>query len=237
MQIYLFGEDSYSKSTKILKNIILKSFFQIDSNFNDESEEFSYAETEFYWLTLQSNQWKNKKPTSNFDSLCKLIADIYLNEDEFIFWHIDADITWQDGFNINSSSNIIDFQNIILKKVANYLSAKGTTLDFEILYNKLILIVPFYSIESWLYENYQIIEHTHKAEFQVLQNLKHTHGDTFDMIHQIKNTPSVQDKVNLELSNNFPSSKIYRIGMSYAHFLDKLKQNESIKNAIPKRAY
>ncbi|MDD4974426.1 MAG: hypothetical protein PHY93_08735 [Bacteriovorax sp.] len=235
MNIYFFGEDSPTKSVHILKNIVIKSLHCIEPLFNPSDAEFNINSSNFFGLTLQGNHWKQKKPTSNFDDLCSFIADIYQNDDEFIFWHIDADTTWSNDAGYQLSKNILQLEEIVFKKVEAFSNSKKKAFNKDELYKKLILVEPFYSIESWLYENYEIVRDSHKPHYEALKKFKEKHGDTFDLISQVKEKTSVKDEINIELSNNFPSSRINQIGMSYSLFLSLLKENLPLNEAIPKR--
>jgi hypothetical protein len=110
----------------------------------------------------QANGWKNPR-RSDLVSFRQYIATKLVQEHGFVFFHVDGDRAYRDR---GESENAQKFESVIRKHVRIILEgpprqrrprAKPVTplepavIDRQL--GKLILVMPFYSLEAWLFQN------------------------------------------------------------------------------------
>ena len=103
-----------------------------------------------------------------------------------------------------------------------------TVADFL---NKIILVMPFYSIESWLYHSYDKIE-IKPDDYDKIDSFYKKHDAKLDHLIKIKNISGISSKYNLQLSEKFSTKKILPLEMSFAYFWSNLSQNSSLIKSL-----
>ena len=70
---------------------------------------------------------------------------------DFVFFHVDGDRRWSERA---SSEHAAKFDGIVRTRVRNVLRAKGVApAKVDALMGRLFAVMPYYSIESWLFQN------------------------------------------------------------------------------------
>lgn len=86
--------------------------------------------------------------------LAQYIADQLLvrgGAQRFVFFHLDADVTWKQG-GADTSTNARQFRDLLEPAIRFWLHERRAA-DLDGLMGRLHLVVPAYSIESWLYQS------------------------------------------------------------------------------------
>jgi hypothetical protein len=105
---------------------------------------------------LQGTGWKNKSkdPKAQFDRTMALrtIATKLGRKDGFVLFHIDGDRTWSER---KSSENVELFKERVIEIVRTILIhlLPCSVQDAELKLRRLLPVIPFYSIESWLFQH------------------------------------------------------------------------------------
>ncbi len=112
---------------------------------------------------MTANGWKSTKSRDQprFFNLCKSIASHLLRDDGFVFFHFDGDTLWSAR---DHSENLVKFEERVVRKVREFVRGhveKTRKADPEAFIDhtmrKLIHVAPFYSIESWLFANIEML--------------------------------------------------------------------------------
>ena len=91
-------------------------------------------------------------PRSGRTTALRTIATKLGREDGFVLFHIDGDRTWTDRA---TSENEAKFDKIVVARVRQLLQGRpgSTAEDAEARLSRLFPVMPFYSIEAWLYQH------------------------------------------------------------------------------------
>lgn len=107
-------------------------------------------------LAVHGNIWKSRKPQDRQKriALMEALVSGVLMEGGFVVYHLDADQTWTRR---ESCLNIEQFRAFVEDMIRSYADARSPHKMPERLREaferRLILLVPYYSIESWLYQS------------------------------------------------------------------------------------
>lgn len=229
MVIYLLSEDTSNQVQKSFENVLRKTFCNLKADCILTEIEIKYPRE--HKIITVSNKWRDKDPGSKFRVLCRFLADIYLSDIEFCFWHIDGDRPWDKEILFENTDNCNKMIKQVVSVVESMVVGTGSAFSLERFWRKIIIMEPCYSVEAWLYQNYQKLS---DVEAQEIIELKKT--NELDFISEIKSKTSFSNQRNEVLSDMFPSKKINELELSYASFFNQLSSNELLINQIPSRS-
>ncbi|RKI65816.1 hypothetical protein D7X55_15795 [Corallococcus sp. AB049A] len=182
-------------------------------------------------------------------ALVQTLATQLMLEQGWVFFHFDGDRPWSER---SSSENEEKFEQIIEAKVyallVGSLSAQAaktaapfTQQEVEAQarqrMNRLKRIVPFYSIEAWLFQNTRVairLCERHYGgrdadQFQRWEQERHT----LDEVRKPKEQVCLGAKHNSALASEaFPARDVHAAGCSFASVVDKLCQDEELRKAL-----
>lgn len=139
------------------------------------------------------------------------------DRDAIIFVHIDADGPWSTRDEVHLCANARRFSEEIVRRVAAILEQQQQPHRLD----QIALLVPFWTLESWLYQN------TREAlrlcqdpkyrddtrHFELWQQSPHL----LDEHERPKDTVRFGAKYNLDLaSKGFPAGRLHQLGLSFA---------------------
>jgi hypothetical protein len=107
-------------------------------------------------LAVHGNIWKSQKPQDRQKriALMKVLVNDVLMKDGFVVFHIDADQIWARR---EQCLNLEQFAGFVAEMCQNFADARYPERTHEKLKaafeRRLLVLVPFYSIESWLYQS------------------------------------------------------------------------------------
>lgn len=139
------------------------------------------------------------------------------DRDAIIFVHIDADGPWSTRDEIHLCANARRFSEEIVRRVAAILEQQQQPHRLD----QIALLVPFWTLESWLYQNtreaLRICQEYPQyrgeaAHFELWQQRPHL----LDEHVRPKDTVRFGSKYNLRLaSEGFPAGRLYQLGLSF----------------------
>jgi hypothetical protein len=200
---------------------------------------------------MRGNVWKTdgKNPREH-DRRVRLLRYIVRQlslPDTFVLFHIDGDRTWSER---HTSENIAKFERLIRARLpqvvdrgrANNLSMKArvrieTDPRQAMHLENLILICPFWSIETWLYQNLHAAldicrrEHrgSHVTEIQAWRGRR---GD-LDELSAPEKVLCLGKAFNHELATSgFPAQAVYDVRKSFAESVDRLIGCDALVRAL-----
>ena len=101
----------------------------------------------------------------------------------------------------------------------------------------ILLLVPFYSIESWLYLNKRQLDTLKLSEDQrakvyhwLEEHFRESTG--YDHIEQVKHACTLSNKHNGELSKGFPRERALRHSPSFRSFYGKCEGSERLRHLL-----
>lgn len=177
---------------------------------------------------VRGNIWKSRAPQDRPKriALMKTLLNDVLMKDGFVVFHIDADQIWARR---EQCLNLRQFEGFVAEICQNLADARDPERTPEKLREaferRLLLLVPFYSIESWLYQSTACAVAICDAEHQG------KHRDRFiewerdrallDDVSQPKDAVVLGGRYNLKLAEaGVPARALQEAGRSFARAVD-----------------
>lgn len=186
---------------------------------------------------MRFNGWKardgegHKKRTE----LARALATQLARQDRaaFVFFHVDGDRPWSESQRGALSENVNAFERQVLPGVRLLLEQHGQVERLD----RLFLIVPFYSVEAWLYQNTDELvrlyarHHPGHADLATLEAWRAQPGD-LDEVPQVKRRLIVRDQHNLQLAQVFPARRAHEVEKSYHRLVEQLRASAPLISAL-----
>jgi hypothetical protein len=184
---------------------------------------------------MRANRWKSsgKAPGDHRRSvlLVRSIATKLREAMGFVAFHFDGDTTWRDR---DSSGNAHEFRKGVIERVRKVLAEHSPESVENV--SKLIAIVPFYSIEAWLYQNTAVALRLCREQYN---------GKDVELFEQWRADPTLLDDVerpkeltclgsrhNLELTKGFPAAAVAQTGRSFASVVEAARSCAALVAAL-----
>jgi hypothetical protein len=144
-----------------------------------------------------------------------------------MFFHVDGDCTWAERKGALVWDELERFRGDLPNAAAG---AQIGSLDESILDDVFIAVVPFYSIESWIFA---CTEHLRlrTSDAKELERIAKWAADLgeLDEVPKIKLAlPSIQDRCNYELARHIPAAELCAAGKSYADTVERVRKSSRV---------
>ena len=178
---------------------------------------------------LQGTGWKSKDPKSQADRATALrtIATKLGRKQGFVLFHIDGDRTWAER---TSSENVALFKARVVELVRKLLVQSGRSAqEAETRLLRLLPIVPFYSIEAWLFQHTEVAIRLCRDRYQGrdIGRFEAWHQDraALDDVEQPKEEVCLKSLHNLECAGpGYPAQAVFEAGRSYTECVLRLRR-------------
>lgn len=234
VKVLIISEDRGKDSFAVFKNLISSILKNIIPDFQSQLIEYIEIDAKHSGV-LSGNKWRQRRPrdrklTAMIHNFKRELIQYLLEGPAFIFWHIDGDMRWCDFTQKGNCTNLEQL-NSFLAPIESELESYRSNSSTKLPKNKVLKLLPFYSIEAWLYQN-----------STTLQNIK---GDTsdihakspsdFDEILKVKDSFNIKDEYNLQLSKSFPFQKVYALGKSFHRTVEELKDASGFLDTVEEK--
>lgn len=226
LSILLLTEDSGKHGFDTIKALLEKMLFLVDPAHDPSRVRYDPATTEAR-AGMHFNAWKSRKPRDQRKrvDLIKALATAVSRDDFFVIVHLDGDGTYSQSNCGAICANYDEFRELVMPGVRHYLTQQSERLQ------RLLVIVPFYSIEAWLYQNFgeihRIFEEdpgSHDAKDRTLFSDWQHNRALLDEVHSPKDAFGLADKYNMRLAmNQFPAQQVFNVGKSYTNAVMTLR--------------
>jgi hypothetical protein len=157
----LLGEDSAAGARPTLETLAKKILRLVDGYHDTRHIRFEPLEPRPGIRLLRGNLWKSSRPEDYRDrrDLIGYIATKLLEgETSFVVFHIDGDRPWAER---DLSENVAKFRDFIETDVRQFIEHRrrkqpGQPAPSEPSLSQLLLLVPFHSLEAWLFQNAEL---------------------------------------------------------------------------------
>ncbi|MGO8992348.1 MAG: hypothetical protein ACLQVI_03405 [Polyangiaceae bacterium] len=187
---------------------------------------------------MSGSGWKDKHNVL----LRRTIANQIAMSNGFVFLHFDGDRKWADHA---SSENVQAFKELV-SSVKSILATPGVQRDqsqrfspatIEGMMRRLLEIVPFYSIESWLYQNVdrgvELCEKHHRGAHIATWRIWRDNRAALDEIWQPKEGCCLRANFNEDLAKSgWRVDEAYYVGKSLYASLNRLFECEDLCAAL-----
>jgi hypothetical protein len=206
------------------------------------------AENERALHAVSANKWKEQPPTRETILLFGLIAAQLRQPAGFVVFHFDTDRVWTQR---DTSENRQKFDAIIREGVRRILLGEApppfaqrpppklTPEQIEAALERLFVLSPCYSIESWLYQaTKELLAYCqkHHASEKHVQLIESWAADRalLDEVPQPKDDAlaCVGDHHNAELAKVFPAEEVWLAERSFYESVERLRGCSALVEAL-----
>jgi hypothetical protein len=154
LSILVLTEDSGRDGFATLRSLVLTIIQKIAPNAQLDLVEIAPTEDDNVLRSMRGNRWMDEKTSESHHYRTTLIQSIAttLGEGGFVIFHCDGDTSWKKR---KESTKRSKFGRLIEPGIRARLcdAVKLTPTKIEAAMKRVLIVVPHYSIESWLYQN------------------------------------------------------------------------------------
>ncbi len=243
MQLFIFTEDSGTNRYQVTGEVIRQSCALICPGALRDKITIHCPENA---KAFHGTQWKAPRNPAG-PQLLRTIANL-VAQNKFVFCHVDGDRVWAQAATSENQAKIREFilkirQILQAPPAASPRGKKGPAAPATavVLEHYLFSVVPFYSIEAWLYHpspaTEALIEQLGIDWYDALRSWTEDPGK-LDEIEKPKDlSPGPQDKYALELAQGLRGQTLERMvaaNKSYAAFVRQLQNSPPLRAALQK---
>lgn len=188
---------------------------------------------------LRGNYWKAETQDAEMyrvDLVRTIATKLAEGDTSFVVFHFDGDRTWKERKQSENPKKFDRLMDVRIRRILTQLY-KNNKNQVDAAMQRLLLVVPFYSIESWLFQN------TDEGKRLCLEKHGGKDADKFeewasnrkalDEVHKPKEAVCFRDKYNATLAEqNFPFEQAHKVGKSLKHAISTLKACKDLKKAL-----
>ncbi|WP_257457906.1 hypothetical protein [Archangium lipolyticum] len=197
---------------------------------------------------VRANQWKERPPTRETILLLGRIAAQLMQSTGFVVFHFDTDRVWTER---HESENRQKFEEIIREGVRRILRGEAaqpidprprptlTAEQIEAALERLIILSPCYSIESWLYQaTKELLEycrgrHERDEHVRLIESWSANRALLDDVLKPKDDVlPCVADHHNEELAKTFPAEDVWFAERSFFESVERLRSCSALVKAL-----
>jgi len=238
--ILIFSEDSAKEASPTLRLVVLQMLGLVDSESQSGITKIEPGD-ELHNPAVHANFWKSKEQRDH-----KKIADLVMYTGEmlasgrFVLFHVDGDCVWRKRRRCDTEKR---FQKVIGARVRQVVGmakpVKEGRIGLDECMQRLVLIMPYYSIEAWLYQNTKVAVALCHRHHQGLHADKFAHWeqhrDELDEAEKVRDTVCLHSKHNLELAGDgFPAKEVHDVKKSFAEAVGRLRLCAPLVAALAK---
>jgi hypothetical protein len=248
LSVLLLTEDSGTKSFETLRSVARELLKQADEYVQTHRISFEPLRNELALQAIHANIWKSTKARDRPKQveLIRTIATQVMLEDGWVLFHFDGDRTWAAR---ETSENMEKFQKQVWERVRELVgstlakSQSGSTLQeaearARARMARLKTVVPFYSMEAWLFQNTREAvrlcqEHYQGRDVSKFQEWAQDRT-ALDEVDQPKKKTCLGAAHNHDLASNggFPAREVRAAGKSFAATVESLLQDAELREAL-----
>ncbi len=234
LSILIITEDTGKGSYQTLQHILRRTFRLMESHC--ETQRIAFREQGAATRqTSRANLWKSNKHRQKLVALRREIATSLLETSPpgFVAFHFDGDQVWSRR---DASENCAKFSEQIITPVCALVQKMRPDRDADEVLSHLLPIVPFYSIEAWLFQNTRslkvILKTQHSGrDLNLIAKWEQDRG-MLDELEKPKQAICAGAKHNEALAKTLPVEDVHRVGKSYHATVETMGKCAALAEAL-----
>ncbi len=177
-------------------------------------------------------------------AIARAIATEIFTPTNFVFYHVDADRCFSSPAE-PKPENVL-FVDDILVAVRQHIEGlkqhHGDTRSTDEVLNRVCRLLPYYSIEAWLFQNTRIgrelcLKH-HRGQHVGVFDAWERNRQQLDEIEKPKDACCLAATHYHDLAtHHYPGQTVYAVGKSFAQTVDRLSKCEALRSAFERASY
>lgn len=243
MSILVLSEDSADQAYDTVRELTLSVLRLVDEKVRTHRIRFEPLENKQARRALRANTWKSKKPEDQqaIRDLHRAIANKLAERNGFVVFHFDGDRKWTERAKSENCSKFAGFITTIEQVLRDPTVHRGrfprSESQISEAKERLLPLVPFYSIEAWLYQNTETAIvlcrdlpcGAHQAQLVAWQ----TDRSLLDELEKPKDALCLRGEFNHDLARTaFPSREVRNVGKSLATAVATFENSTELSGAL-----
>lgn len=244
-RLLLLTEDSSKQADDVLEALAKEMLRLVEPRAQVYKLSFEPLKHTEARLAMRANHWRSRKPRDEqkIRELRRYIANILMQEQGFVLFHMDGDRRWSKPGEQEDKTRVFDerIRKPVEQLVLGELLKKQSAASLKDRLSRLRIVMPFYSIEAWVYQNTREAQRLCQEHYTG-RDVEHFQAwaedrTLLDEVHQPKEQVCLKDMHNLELATmGFPAREVYVAGKSFAAAVEGLKQCAELLQALARTA-
>lgn len=237
VSIAVLSEDGSSAAIQVLQSLVQKMLYLIDPAIplHDPRRIRLLPSTEAARRAFVGSGWKSRAQRQMRVDLLQFMQSQLKRTDveSFVIFHVDGDRPYAQSKDGTESENRDVFEKLLMGPLRDMLQAHPD------LWSRILLIIPFYEIEAWLYQNIpvavRLCRQFHPTHTKDIKKLEDWQKDPtgLDEVESTKDAIIFRDKFNRELAEeSFPAQRVYEAKKSFYKSVEKLRTCASLRAAL-----
>lgn len=222
--VLLISEDSASSSLEVLRSCFELAVFQIQRNTDLKKVDYVPLSCAARSAAI-ANRWKSAK-NGDYQATVALLNSIERHLKTFpeglVAFHIDGDEPWPSRL---TSENRRKYSEIIIQRL------RERHVDRDCL-QRLLLFMPFYSMEAWLFGNPLLLSLVSKKEDVEVVRGWHETPKLLDETSMPKDKVSICSSENLQLANKNSGKRLMALKTSFYFAVRNASMRSSVRNVL-----
>lgn len=223
--ILLISEDSSKDAIEILKVLTPLLLRQLSPTFNEDQVLLQPLTQASAQRAAHGNRWKSRRPADRADRLALIreVGGVLLDGRGFVLFHIDGDRPFAERERSENVHAFADFRVDLAQSMQT--RARDLEAVLRVIDERLLLIVPFYSIEAWLFQNTEAAIALCPAGHPDIAKLRAWAADRglLDELEKPKGEMAFRSRHNLALAKqDYPLHAVLAARKSLAQTLDRI---------------
>ncbi|MCY1011916.1 hypothetical protein OV079_41515 [Nannocystis pusilla] len=226
----LLTEDTGDDAHAVVKSLVEKMLFLVEPGLDSKRLKYPRAD-ERARKGMGFNCYKSRSPRDYAKKLLlaeAIVTHLLRSEGSaLVFVHVDGDRRWSERDPEHLCENVYRFDEEILARVRAILDRHGRVDVID----RIIHVVPFWSVESWLFQNTEealrILAETRPRYDEALARSEQWQRQPHLLDEQVrpKDEVAFQAKYNRRLAETrFPARRVNELGLSFAAVVMRLEQ-------------
>ena len=231
LTILLITEDGSKDAHGTLTAVVQSMLSLVIDRYRQDQIRFEPINDPIARQAARANAWKSKNPRDNHKlvALRRYIANVLMHERGFVCFHFDGDRRWSERDSSENAAKFeTQFRHQVSQLVLGELKDRGKIHELDDRMARLIALVPFYSIEAWLYQNARVAMRILRDQYSgkdvaLFQNWTENPA-LLDEMECPKDQCCLGGRHNLELARDgFPVRAVAELGLSFAAAVASLR--------------
>lgn len=238
LSILVLTEDSGQDGFATIQAFVMAILQKIAPNVRLELIDIEPTEDANALRSMRGNRWMDEKTSDSHYYRTTLIQSIAtkLGEGGFVVFHCDGDTSWKKR---NDSTKKTKFGKLMEPGIRARLrdTVRLTPKNIDAAMKRVLIMLPHYSIESWLYQNTDVAIRICRAQYagkDVAQfEVWAAERKRLDEEDKPKDTVCLKDKHNHALATtNYPFDVAVAVGKSFKQAVGQFEECSDLKAAL-----
>lgn len=235
--VLVLGEDSAADGHATLVALSRRVLRQVDPYYDEQQVSFEPPKG----AVIRGSLWKSTKPEDQpkrIDLMAYIATKLLEGDHAFVLYHVDGDEPWTRHEQSENARKLRQFIEVdVVRFIRNRRHRNGRPAE-DISLARLLLMVPFRSIEAWVLQNTlagrRFCQENDRCRGQHIKDFEAWERDRglLDELEDPKDAVCFRDRHNYQLAGGVPIDEVYYAEKSLHATVNAWMENASLVGAL-----